>query len=357
MKLILHPGHPKCGSSSIQKFLHDNRVAFEKEGYAIPDRFFHFRFEKDCDFSVAQSTVDYLKGINNHGNYQALENRIIKSTRKAQNSNIHTFILSAENLSGLHSRPLHEIFSKYFDVRKVLYYIRRQDDFLLSAWQQWGHKTGIGFTEYCRQRLKNRRSVYAGTIQLLETCYGKEALEVAPFSRQAFHNEDLISDFLLKCGLDTIVSPESIPVLENARLNPLVCDYLAQFSEIYDSAHDNLPKISLEKHKLSEPWLFNPRKDYLTEGQRRSILNHFEAENRKLHSMYFPTIPYDSLFGVKAINQEVAQEKSPRFLEDRQLEFLIQWVKKWKKLKGIRAFFIPRLRFMLKEKRRLFRSK
>ena len=357
MKLILHPGHPKCGSSSIQKFLHDNRVAFEEEGYAVPDRFFHFRFEKDCDFSVAQSTVEYFKEIRSHGNYQALENRIRESTEKAQNSNIHTFILSAENLSGVQSRPFHEIFSKYFDVRKVLYYIRRQDDFLLSAWQQWGHKTGIGFNEYCRQRLKNSRSVYTDTIQIFETFYGKEVLEVAPFSRQAFHNEDLISDFLLKSGLDTIISPESTPVLENARLNPLVCDYLAQFSEIYDSPHDNLPKISLEKHKLSEPWLFDPRKDYLTEDQKKLILNYYEAENRQLHSVYFPTLSYDLLFGVKTINKEVAHENLPRLLEDRQLKFLMQWVKKWKKFKGVRAFLIPKLSFMLKEKKRLFRSK
>jgi len=357
MKLILHPGHPKCGSSSIQKFLHDNRVAFEEKGYAIPDRFFHFRFEKDCDFSVGQSTVQYFKEIENKGNYQALENRIRKSISQAQNSDIHTFILSAENLSGLRSRPLHEIFSKYFDVRKVLYYIRRQDDFLLSAWQQWGHKKGVGFTEYVGHYLKNGCRVYSGTIQLLETCHGKDALEVAPFSRQAFHREDLISDFLLKSGLDTMISPDSVPVLENVRLNPLVCDYLAQFPEIYDSAHDNLPKISLEKHKSSKPWLFDPRKDYLTEIQRRSILNHFEAENRKLHSTYFPTISYDLLFGVKAVKSEIAPEELPRFLEDRQLKFLTQWVKKWKKLKGIRAFITPKLSFMMKKKGRFFRSK
>jgi hypothetical protein len=132
---------------------------------------------------------------------------------------------------------------------------------------------------------------------------------------------------------------------------------LAQFSEIYDSPHDNLPKISLEKHKLSEPWLFDPRKDYLTEEQRRSILNHYEAENRKLHSVYFPTLPYDLLFGVKTTNEEVAQEKLPRFLDDRQLKFLMQWMKRWKKLKGVRTFFIPKISFILKEKKRLFRSK
>jgi len=141
MNLILHPGHPKCGSSSIQKFLYDNRAALEAKGWAVPDRFFHFRFEKDCDFSFAESPVSYFSKVIRKGNYFRLQNRIEKAIEGAQQAGIHTFIVSAENLADELAEPLHEIFSTYFDVKKVLYYIRRQDDFLLSAWQQWGHKS------------------------------------------------------------------------------------------------------------------------------------------------------------------------------------------------------------------------
>ena len=184
MDLLLHPGHGKCGSTTIQQFLYDNREAFEEKGYAIPDRFFHFRFERDCDFSVAQPPVRYFSEINKQGNYFLLEQRIEEAFERARKSDIHTFILSAENLSSLHTGPLHKILSKYFDVKKVLYYIRRQDDFLLSAWQQWGHKSGRRFAEYCHQQLKKRHPSYTDSAEMLESYYGKDGLEVAPFSRR-----------------------------------------------------------------------------------------------------------------------------------------------------------------------------
>jgi len=357
MNLILHPGHGKCGSTSIQKFLYDNRATFEAKGCAVPDRFFYFRFEKNCDFSVAQPAVCYLSDIHKQGNYSLLNKRIERSIENAEKSDIHTFILSAENLANITTGPLHEIFSKYFDVKKVLYYIRRQDDFLLSAWQQWGHKSGRKFAEYCNHHLKSGHPVYTDNAKMLESHYGRDTLEVAPFSRKAFHNGDLISDFLVKTGLDAFNHPKSTASVENRSLNPLVCDYLAQFPEIYITAHDNHPKTNLEKYKSSEPWLFDPRKDYLDDTQRRSILDHFEADNRNLHSVYFPYFSYDLMFGVSANNQSVGQEQLPKLLEKHQLDFLEHWVETWLRSKNTRAFFISKARLIQTIKRHLSRSK
>lgn len=356
MDLILHPGHGKCGSTTIQQFLYDNRAAFEEKGYAVPDRFFQFRFERDCDFSVAQPAVRYLSEISKQGNYSVLEKRVEKAIENAERYDIHTFVLSAENLSNPTTGPLHEIFSKYFNVKKVLYYIRRQDDFLLSAWQQWGHKSGRNFAEYCRRQLKSGRPAYTNNEKMLESYYRTASLEVAPFSRKAFNNEDLISDFLIKTDLDAFIHLESTSSVENKSLNPLVCDYLAQFPDIYRTIHDNHPKVNLERYKSSEPWLFEAKKDFLTETQRRSILNHFETENRNLHSVYFPSISFESLFEVRMVNQNGAQEQLPELLEKQQLEFLEHWVTKWRRSKNIRAFFASKSRFAQTIKRKLSRS-
>ena len=357
MGLILHPGHPKCGSSSIQKFLFDRRIDLESNGYAVPDRFFHFRFERDCDFSIALAPVLYLSEIMEQGNYSLIEKRIRNAIENAQKSDIHTFILSAESLSSLHAVRIHELFSKYFEIKKVLYYIRRQDDLLLSAWQQWGHKSGTGFAEYCNQQLKNGQPMYTRNAQILESHYGKDKLEVAPFSRKAFYNGDLISDFLVRTGLDALIDLKSVSDVENERLNPLVCDYLAQFSYIYTSAHDNRPKNNLEKYKSSEPWLFDSGKDYLNATLRKSILKHFEVENRKLHSEYFPSISYDLIFGGSITTQNDALEQSSKELDKHQLDFLKHWVGKWYRFKKLRNYFISIETFFLTIKRHLFRSK
>jgi len=356
MNLILHPGHPKCGSSTIQKFLYDNRATLEENGYAVPDRFFHFRFERDCDFSIAESVVHYFSKLTKHGNYGLLEKRVEEAIESAHKSDIHTFIISAEILSDSSTGPLHAIFSKYFDARKVLYYIRRQDDFLLSAWQQWGHKSGRKFVEYCIQEMKSGDSIYTDSAKLLKSHHGKDVLEVTPFSRKAFHNGDLISDFLDRTGLDTIIRPESVSSVENESLNPLVCDYLAQFPEIYRTVHDNHLKTSLEKFKLTEPWLFDPRKDYLGETQRRSIMNHFNTENRNLHANYFPDFSYDLLFGASTANQTDEQEQLPKSLEKQQLDFLEHYVEKWLRSKNTRAFFLFKAKVIQTVGRYLSRS-
>ena len=357
MDLILHPGHGKCGSSSIQKFLYDNRAAFEEKGCAVPDRFFHFRFERGCDFSVSQPVVNYLAEVNKQGTHFLLDQRIENAIENAQKSGIHTFILSAENLANSATGLLHEIFLKYFDVKKVLYYIRRQDDFLLSAWQQWGHKSGKRFIEYCNQQMKSGYPCYAENAEMLASHYGRDALEVAPFSRKAFHNGDLISDFLVKTGLAAFIHPKPTSSVENRSLNPLVCDYLAQFPDIYATGHDNRPKMNLQKYESSEPWLFDPRKDYMTKAGRRAILSHFEAENRHLHAVYFPGLSFDLLFGVSATNRCNGQEQPTKLLEKQQLVFLDHWVQKWLRSKKIRAFPILGRKLIQTIRRYFFRSR
>jgi len=276
---------------------------------------------------------------------------------KMPNSQVYTFVISAENLSSRPTRSLHDIFSKYFNVKKVLYYIRRQDEYLLSAWQQWGHKSGKKFAEYCQVQLRIGHPTYAANAKMLESHYGKGILEVAPFSRNAFHNENLISDFLVKTGLDKLSNLKSTVSVENVSLSPLVCDYLAQFPEIYTSAHDNYPKVNLERFRSSEPWLFEPGNDYLSGSMRRSILNHFDDVNRNLHAAYFPDIPFDLLFGLSTSDRNDTQEHLPKLLEKQQLEFLHHWVKKWTGSKNIRSFLTSKASMIQNVRKHLTRSK
>ncbi len=336
MDLIIHPGHGKCGSTSIQKYLYDNRASLSGEGYAIPDKFFRFSFEKESNFSSTQPAVHYLAKTCEKRGYSLLEKRIDEALENAQQSNIHTFVLSAENLSNSHTKPLHEIFSRYFNVKKVLYYTRRQDDLLLSAWQQWGHKTGTDLTGFCQRQMREGLPAYIKSAAMMESCYGKGILEVVPFSRSVFRDGDLISDFAARTGLGVIDGSGSVSRTENKSLNPLVCEYLAQVPNIYVSVHDNHPKADLEKFKLEQPWLFDPWKKYLAEADRKLILDHFEAENRELHSTYFPDISFDLLFGMSANGSEVGQEQIPESLEPHQREFLRHWVKKWRRRKPAR---------------------
>ena len=357
MNLILHPGHPKCGSSSIQKFLYDNRATLEAKGYALPDRFFHFGFEKNSDFSIALPPVQFFARIYGQGDYAALENRIVNVIASARTSDVHTIILSAENVSGFPTGPIHALFSKYFNVQRVLYYIRKQDDFMLSAWQQWGHKTGRGIVEFCDEQVAGGFPDYLENAEMLKSHYGNDILDVAPFSRKVFHNGDLIFDFLVRTGLDSIIQPQGVEIIENKSLNPLTCEYLAKFPDIYRNKHDNLPKINMEKYKHTEPWLFESRKDYLTQMQRKTILDRFDAGNRKLHAEYFPSISYDLLFGFSDTGQRGDEDHLPSPLEKQQIVFLQNWVQKWLRFNKFRTFYTLNMDLLHKMKSYFSRSR
>ncbi len=357
MDLILHPGHGKCGSTSIQKFLHKNRAILEVNGFAIPDDCFRFRFEDKCDFSVAQSCVRYISEIINKGDYDRFERRIETVIRRAEQARIHTIIISAENLCNLQSERLHRIFSQAFHVRKVLYYIRRQDDFLLSAWQQWGHKSGLSLIEYCRRQVKSNHPPYWLQAAMLSSNYGDNVLEVVPFARETFYRGDLISDFLNTLGLNALFDPASASIEENKSLNPLVCEVLAQCPSIYQGPHDNQPKKALQKYASAEPWLFDPRKDYLDKTERRLILNHFEAENRRLHARYFPKVSFDLLFSIDAVQEAEPLAQRTESLEKQQLEFLDDWIRSWLRSKKIRTVIRSNARMLQAAKRRLFSSR
>ena len=159
--------------------------------------------------------MQYFAKIYGQGDFSLLEKRIENVIANAQASDVHTIVLSAENLSGFPTRPIHKLFSKYFNVRRVLYYIRRQDDFILSAWQQWGHKTGRGFAEFCDEQLAGGFPNYIENTKMLKSHYGNDILNVAPFSRKAFHNGDFICDFLIRTGLDSVIKPEPATIVEN----------------------------------------------------------------------------------------------------------------------------------------------
>ena len=48
-RLVLHPGHPKCGSSSIQHALFSNIKALEERGVIYPAQRPNRVFRQACD--------------------------------------------------------------------------------------------------------------------------------------------------------------------------------------------------------------------------------------------------------------------------------------------------------------------
>jgi hypothetical protein len=129
-KLIIHIGANKTGSSAIQNCLRLNWPLLRDLEYLVPDR------ELGVSERVTGEHVFALQRFVNQSDTAGLQramSNLLKVSGKAK------IVFSAENLSnegnfGLFGKVLREV------PCKVILYIRRQDDLLMSSWQQWQSK-------------------------------------------------------------------------------------------------------------------------------------------------------------------------------------------------------------------------
>ena len=142
--LYLHVGAGKTASSAIQKFLHVNATTLEASGIYVPDN----------------SVNGQLRGRGQHVMYcgSLLQNRATAGERLkedlarivAKKPDCKSIVLSAENLSNPSGFPtIFEEISEIYDIR-IIFYIRRQDDYLISAWQQWYCKIYSDFNSWAK---------------------------------------------------------------------------------------------------------------------------------------------------------------------------------------------------------------
>src|SRR3954447_8495158 len=156
IELILHPGHSKCGTTSIQSYLYNNMKLLEEQQTFLPDSRCQFSFESATEPSEQNYPLWYFESfILGETDLSLFERRMEEVLKRAVDTRCKRIVISSENLSNLHQKhtlDLHRVLAARFPRVQVIYYIRRQDDWILSAWQQWGHKTGKpidAWVDYC----------------------------------------------------------------------------------------------------------------------------------------------------------------------------------------------------------------
>lgn len=189
-ELILHIGAAKCGSSSIQRMLAVEHEKFVSHGY----------FPLDKNFGIKGPFVGHQLWMVEE--LARRPNDFIPLFRVLHQYPHETTIISSENLCNYPKFP--RFLKEHmigFDRIRVIMYIRRQDDFLISAWQQWGVKEGIPFNQWIEKN-KERFANWDRIIKHWIDAFGKEAITVRPLNR--LHQNDACRDFLQFLGLGPI---------------------------------------------------------------------------------------------------------------------------------------------------------
>ena len=316
IKLILHPGYNKCGSTSIQRYIHQNADLLEQQGVFISDINFRFSFDPPWLLIRKASPFFYFERMMESGDFSAFQKRVESVVKSAKRKNCKALIITAEGLGNAQGKargkPIHEILSAAFDRVVVPIYIRKQDDYLLSSWQQWGHRQGESLSEHIDQALEASSDYapdYLETAQYFSKFYGEQNIQVIPLVRKALKEGDLSADFCIRTGIEP-AELRQVGDHVNKGLNPFICDILSRTPQVYSHVHDNSVKSALEACISNKEILYKKSKIFLSHEQRVRIMKHYESENRVLHEKYFKEIPFEDIFGIKDSPKDISERTS-----------------------------------------------
>lgn len=281
LTLYLHIGYPKCGSTTIQEALYENRKALRAMGYGVCGRTLDLLGPR----SKLWFPVGYFKthlDAAREGNAPDMEPEFKALHARAVAAGLHSVIVSAENLSAEQAPSLLASAKKYFDCR-IVFYFRRQDDWLTSSWAQWQFKGGEGLMAFIRRRLSMPdRLLFRPVLESYLEHFSKDAFHVRLLASKHLAGGDLCSDFWGAVGIDDGAMKRVTS--RNVSFSTQLAGVLKESPYLFENAHDNeLTGFIDEQHKGRR----GAKKDALPLDVRKEILSFFHEENRWLEDMFF----------------------------------------------------------------------
>ncbi|MCD7763346.1 MAG: hypothetical protein LUI14_09155 [Lachnospiraceae bacterium] len=226
--LYLHIGTPKTATSSLQKFCLRNRRQFQKCGYAFPliyPKYPNAPIQRNAHFLVDSSPRYGEDGtLEKEGDdapeKEAPRQRHLESGMDALHSAFAQYenvILTDESLwisiCYNQKNPLdilcEDAKTQHYRIR-VIVYLRRQDQYLMSRWNQFVKHSGDcrTFQEYLDDVLLRWPLIanYLEALDRIAEIIGKENVIVRRFEPSSWKNGSIYDDFLEALELDTDTS-------------------------------------------------------------------------------------------------------------------------------------------------------
>lgn len=293
-KLYIHIGAGKCGSTAIQQFLRRNAAKLVESGILIPSA--NLSFEGNIFGNQIWVFENLLK--RKLGEARNVVQKRLKALKDHMDkSGFHTMVISAENLSNpVGFEKLFSGCNELFEV-KIVFYIRRQDDYLLSAWQQWGLKISESFDSWLSNDtwwLSNgtwfpKKCLWGNWHECLlpwEKMFGCENVVLKRYAPDKLIDGDVVKDFCVSCGFFTNEIFVDKPAA-NRSFNDIVTRLAYDANDLFTGIHDN--RLYEMFRRFGGPSVYKNRKgsSLLTLEKRMKILKTFESGNARLKKDYF----------------------------------------------------------------------
>lgn len=292
MTIYLHIGTEKTGTTTLQSFLSDNRSLLLKRGFCYPQS---PGPTNHIDLAIYASSnrakkLAYRRGVDLHDDLGAYREQFkARFLHEAKTSRWKVLLLSNEHCASRLQTPnevqrlinLLSLISK--DIRVVVY-LRRQDDKLLSSY--WS-KIKAGSTAPLEIPDINPTKLplaynYLSLLDRWSNIVGKENVLVRIFETEQLINSDLLSDFASTVGLTSLSGFKS-PNLKNESLDSLTTEFLRLLnnhlpSDVPLPRRAGLIKILQEASTGPKPALPGPELD--------AFMRNFDESNRAVARKY-----------------------------------------------------------------------
>lgn len=306
--VILHIGGSKCGSSAIQAYLARNVEALRARGLGVPG--------VDLDFTskVTGEQIWFFENAATSGQHSLVAQRVQSLITAAREAKMSRLVISAENLcnhAGL-APVLAEVLGG-LDA-SIVFYVRRQDDFLISSWQQWNLKRFPSVEAFLEARAGKDACWYSMLVPWAEQ-FGDDRVTVRPFVRDRLKDGDVIADF---CCVARIGQEGLEPLERDA--NPSFDEALARLAhrvrDVFDGPHDNR-FYEVMARLLGEAALRKGSGSSLLDLEtRQRVLRLYDDENRALKARFLKEEPSGPLFALPRPESVVQRSEAEKTSED-----------------------------------------
>lgn len=283
LRLLVHAGASKTGSTYLQHFMELNRPALLRRGVWVPE------------FGLYRQPGRPHK-MGGHGQFLQEAKKGGRELRAALHNGlaeigdeVHTVVISSE---GFFLSPASEVLATHlreFNPEMVVY-LRRQDEWASSQYAEFVGGGALGrvsapVEEWLAESRTQERLDYERFLRRWLEKLPQEKIHVRPFEREALKNADLLEDFLdcLAIGPDSEFVRPSPEQVNDGQLSAAQLEVMRSFNALTFPDNNAYLRFVERGHQIFRSTNADdpPAKaTILTTQQRRELLDNAEAGNR-----------------------------------------------------------------------------
>lgn len=306
VKITVHIGLEKTGTTTIQGFLNRQRDALLEGGVLFPVAPGKSNQTLLAAAAMAGDVNIRARALKTLGPDFAAE-LATKLRAEIDEAQPRRLLFSNEHCSSrLHTveevQRLRDFLAQFGDEMVILVYLRRQDEFLLSTYSTSVKSGSVKPFAIPRGRKLHARYDYRVLLELWGGVFGQDAMRPRLFQPSSWIGGDLLTDFCDAAELD--ISEREAPT-RNLSLSAEGLELVRLLNKQSGGERDG--SVVRAVGKLTE----GPKLS-LSTATRREFMRHFEASNRWVAQTFFGR---DQLFD--DVREGVTETLSPEISEER----------------------------------------